>query len=149
MRIIPLMLLALFAAFPNATTAAEAGSTRVRALLVIASNQPGGSDSRLSAYEPTLRRILRFESYRLVGEGSASVAPAGKASIRLGQGHSLALENQRADGRGGSRLQLGWQQGGRSLMNTGVALRPGVPAVLGGPSTGKEGEVWAVIVIAE
>jgi hypothetical protein len=33
-------------------------------------------------------------------------------------------------------------------MNTGLALRPGVPAVLGGPSNGNGG-VWAVILVAE
>jgi hypothetical protein len=34
-------------------------------------------------------------------------------------------------------------------MSTGLTLQPGRPAVLGGPSTGKDGEVWAVIVVAE
>ena len=32
-------------------------------------------------------------------------------------------------------------------MNTGLSLRPGVPAVLGGPSTGHKSEVYAVILI--
>ena len=40
-----------------------------------------------------------------------------------------------------------WSAGGRTLMNTGLSLRPGVPAVLGGPSTGNKGEVYAVILI--
>ena len=30
---------------------------------------------------------------------------------------------------------------------TGLSLRPGVPAVLGGPSTGNQGEVYAVILV--
>ena len=143
MRIIQLILLAGFALLPRFAIGAEPGAARVHALLVIASNQKGETDGRLSAYEPTMRRVLRFESYRLVGEGSANLAGAGKASINLGRGHSLQLESS-----GGGRLQVNWQEGGRPLINTGLVLT-GKPAVLGGPSTGKDGEVWAVIVVAE
>lgn len=140
MRLIPLFLLLAFSlVLPrSAALAAEGGHAHVEALLVIASNQRGESDERLSSYEPTLRRILRFESYRLAGEGSADVA--GKATINLGHGHSLELES-------GGSLRVNWKEGGRSLMNTGISPRSGVPVVFGGPSTGKEGEVWAVIII--
>jgi hypothetical protein len=55
---------------------------------------------------------------------------------------------EKSDGKG-VRLKVNWQEGRRSLMNTGLALRPGVPAVLGGPANGKEGEVWAVILVAD
>jgi hypothetical protein len=119
----------------------------VRALLVVASNQPGESDSRLAPYEPTLRRILRFETYRLAGEDGASLSAPGSAELSLGRGHQLQLEADRNEGRA-SRVRVRWQESGRSLINTGLALRPGVPVVLGGPSTGKGGEVWAVIIIA-
>ena len=128
--------------------AAGAGQANVRALLVLASNQSGASDARLSAYEPTLRRILRFESYKLVGEGGAALAGAGRASVKLGRGHTVELETEKSDGKG-VRLKVNWQDGGRSLMNTGLVLRPGVPAVLGGPASGKGGEVWAVILVAD
>ena len=143
MRIIQLILLAAFTLLPGPATAADSGSARVHALLVIASNQKGESDARLAAYEPTMRRVLRFESYRLAGEGSVTVSATGKASVNLGRGHSLQLESS-----AGGRLQVNWQEGGRLLINTGLVLS-GKPAVLGGPSTGKEGEVWAVIVIAQ
>jgi hypothetical protein len=131
-----------------AAFAAAGGSGTVRAILVLASNEKGASDGRLAAYEPTLRRILRFESYKLVGEGSAALAGAGKASVKLGRGHSVELEAEKSDGKG-VRLKVNWQDGGRSLMNTGLVLRPGVPAVLGGPANGKGGEVWAVILVAD
>jgi hypothetical protein len=141
MRIIKLIALALLV-FSSSAFAAE-----VRGILVIASNQSGESDARISDYVPTLRRILRFESYRVAGEGSASVSAPGKASLSLGRGHALKIEADKSDG-SDVRLRVQWQDGSRSLMNTGLSLRPGVPAVLGGPSTGKEGEVWAVILIA-
>jgi hypothetical protein len=148
MRIIQLLFLATLLILPRGAAAADGGATRVRAVLVIASNQKGEADPRLASYEPTLRSMLRFESYRFVSEGSTSIASSsGKAAINLGRGHSLELDAP--GGRGGNvRLQLNWQEGGRSLMNTGLSLQPGKPAVLGGPSTGKAGEVWAVIVIA-
>jgi hypothetical protein len=146
MRIIHFMFLVAFLALPRATFAAD-GTIGVRALLVLASNQRGESDPRLSAFEPNLRRMLRFESYRLAGEGSAELGSLGKGTANLGHGHSLQLENEKSDG-GVIRLRVNWLAGGRSLINTVLALRPGVPAVLGGPSSGKEGEVWAIILIA-
>jgi hypothetical protein len=148
MRIIQLMFLAaLLLVSRTAAFSAEGDQARVRAILVIASNDKGGTDARLAAFEPTLRRLLRFESYRLVGEGSATLSVPGKSNVNLGRGHSLELEAEKSDGKG-VRLRVGWENNGRSLMNTGLALRPGVPAVLGGPSSGKEGEVWAVILVA-
>lgn len=128
--------------------AAGGGHGNVRALLVLASNEKGASDGRLAAYEPTLRRILRFESYKLVGEGAAALSGAGKTGVKLGRGHVVELEPEKPEGKG-VRLKVNWLDGGRSLMNTGLALRPGVPAVLGGPANGKGGEVWAVILVAD
>lgn len=148
MRIIHfLFLAALLALSPTLAFSAEGEPASVRALLVIASNEKGGTDSRLAAYEPTLRRILRFDSYRLAGEGSAGLAVPGNASVNLGRGHVLDLAAEKSEGKG-LRLRVRWEDGGRSLMNTGLVLRSGVPVVLGGPSTGREGEAWAVIIIA-
>jgi hypothetical protein len=58
----------------------------------------------------------------------------------------LQISSDRADG-SGIHVGVRWQAGGRSLMNTRLVLRPGVPAVLGGPSTGSGDEVYAVILI--
>lgn len=115
------------------------------AMLVTASREPGPSDPRLKPYEATLRRILRFESFRLQGQGRAALAVPGEGQLSLGSGHQLRVETEPG---GGARVQVEWREGGRSLMRTGLVLRPGVPAVLGGPGTGQSGEVFAVIVIA-
>lgn len=146
MRIIQLMFLAALLVVSR-SAAVAADSANLRAMLVIASNEKGGSDPGLSAYATTLRRILRFESFRLAGQGSANLPMPGKAEVNLGRGHSLDLEADKSEGRG-VRVRVRWEGDGRSLMNTGLVLQPGVPAVLGGPSTGKEGEVWAVILVA-
>src|SRR6185295_2922561 len=101
---------------------------------------------RLASYEPTLRRILRFDSYRSLGEGSTSLAVPARGQISLGKGHQLEIETERSDG-SSIHLKVRWTAAGQTLMNTGLVLRRGVPAVLGGPGTGKGGEVYAVILI--
>lgn len=133
----------LFAGLLVQAHAAERAS--IRGILVSASNAKGQSDGRLAAYEPTLRRILRFESYRYLGEGSTSLDVPAQGGLSLGQGHRLEIETESASDKA-VRVKVSWLDGNRVLMETGLALRPGVPAVLGGPSRG-EGEVYAVIVI--
>lgn len=125
----------------------EAGTVALRGVLVAASATPGPTDERLRPYEATLRRILRFESFRYLGAGATTVGTPAQGTVLLGQGHRLDLTTEAA-GNGGYRVQLHWLDRGQSLMRTGLILRPGVPAVLGGPARG-DGEVYAVIVIAE
>ena len=130
----------------SATHAAE--SARIQGILISASNDKGETDRRLSAYEPTLKRILRFESYHFIGEDSASLSVPESGHLSIGEEHQLEVTAESADGKG-IHVRVRWTQGGRTLMNTGLSLRPGVPAVLGGPSTGKKGEVYAVILIGK
>jgi hypothetical protein len=145
MRLISRLLL-LAGLLIAASPLAAAERLDLTAMLVTASREPGPSDPRLKPYEATLRRILRFESFRLQGQGRAALAVPGEGQLSLGSGHQLRLETE--PGGGGARVQVEWSEGGRSLMRTGLVLRPGVPAVLGGPGTGQSGEVFAVIVIA-
>jgi hypothetical protein len=124
--------------------AAERAS--LQGILITASNEAGQTDRRLSAYEATLRRILRFESFRFQGEDSTSLEVPASGSLSVGDGHTLEVTTERRDGNA-IHAKVRWTAGGRTLMNTGLVLRPGVPAVLGGPSTGHKGEVYAVILI--
>lgn len=128
------------------TGLARAERTTIDGILITASNTPGQTDRRLAPYEATLRRILRFESFRQVGSGRAAVDIPAKARFAIGNGHELELETESSDGKA-VHVKVRWSAQGRTLMNTGLALRPGVPAVLGGPSTGNKGEVYAVILI--
>jgi len=122
-----------------------ADSISARGILVAASNEKRESDSRLAPYEPTLRRVLRFESYRQLGAGSARVEAPGDATMSLGQGHRLELsvESMKGDQ---IRARVRWLDGDRTLMNTVLVLHRGVPAVLGGPPRGND--VLAVILVA-
>jgi hypothetical protein len=138
-----LALLAL--ALAGVALTSRAAEASVQGILITASNQPGETDRRLAPYEPTLRRILRFESYHYVGEDSASVAVPASGTLSVGDGHQLEITTEKADGRS-VHVKVRWTSGGRTLMNTGLALRAGVPAVLGGPAKGN-GEVYAVILI--
>ena len=144
---IPLLALLLFAPMAASLHAASNDQVSVRAILVSASKEPGKSDGRLSAYESTLRRILRFESFQQLGSGRGRAAVPGEGSVSVGQGQSLQFVTESSqDDR--LRVKLTWKGGGRTFMRTGLVLRPGVPAVLGGPSQ-KNGNVYALIVIAE
>ncbi len=144
-RLTFLGLLTLIAGFAANARAAEHVS--VQGILISASNDHGASDRRLAQYEPTLRRLLRFESYKFLGDDSASVSGAEKGHLSLGEGHELEITPE-AGGGGGVKLRVHWSKGGRTLMNTGLLLRPGVPAVIGGPSTGNKNEVYAIILIS-
>jgi len=143
----PIRLMFLFAALAGSLASTHAAEhARIQGILISASNDRGKTDQRLAAYEPTLRRILRFESYRFIGDDSASLAVPASGQLSIGEGHRLEVATESADAKG-IHLRVRWTQGGQTLMNTGLVLHAGVPAVLGGPSTGKKGEVYAVIVI--
>jgi hypothetical protein len=141
-----LRLALLLALLGGLTLSARAEGASIQGILLSASNEPGQTDRRLAPYEPTLRRILRFESYRFLGNDSASLDVPASGNLALGDGHELEVTTERSDGKA-IHVKVRWTAGGRTLMNTGLSLRPGVPAVLGGPSTGNKDEVYAVILV--
>lgn len=142
-----LLLLLGFLAAPS-LRALAAERVQLHAFLITASNErTGRSDPRLARYEPTLRRLLRFESFEYQGSDRGDIAAHGSTTLMVGQGHELTIEA----GDNPYHLRVRWAAniGERTLMNTGVTLRPGVPAVLGGPPTGRSpGEVYAVFIVA-
>ena len=121
------------------TRAAE--SVTVKGILISASNESGESDRQLAAYVPNLRRILRFESFRYLGEDSASLAVPAKGELSLGEGQRMELATESADGKT-VLLKVRWG----SVRHEYVLQRGGI-TVLGGSSTGKKGEVFAVILV--
>ena len=134
-----ILLLASLAGLFSAARAAEA--VAVHGILISASNESGQSDRRLAAYEPNLRRILRFESFRFLGEDSASLAVPAKGALSLGEGQQVELATESSDGKT-VLLKVRW--GG---VRHEYVLQRGGTTVLGGPSTGKKGEVYAVILV--
>ena len=140
-------LLLLLVALPGLFSAARAAEhTRIHGILISASNSHGETDRRLAAYEPTLKSILRFESYRFLGDDSATLAGPESGHLSLGYEHQLEVVTESSDGKG-IHVRVRWTLGGRTLMNTGLVLRSGVPAVLGGFPTGSKGEVYALILV--
>jgi hypothetical protein len=147
---LPFLLLCAFgllAATALSATAAE--RVKLHAFLITASNERGGRhDPRLADYEPTLRRLMRFESFAYQGSDRGDIAAGETTTLLVGQGHELTIEATDNP----YRLRVRWSAnvGERTLMNTGITLRPGVPAVLGGPPTGRvAGEVYAVFIVAK
>lgn len=134
-----ILLLASLAGLAAHSHAAEA--VNVRGLLVAGSNEPGDSDPRLAAYIANLRRILRAESFRLVGEDSTSLAVPASSELSLG-GQSVQLATESADGKI-VLLRARWGSARQDI----VVQRGGGTTLLVGPG-GKNGEVRAVILIA-
>jgi hypothetical protein len=104
------LLLGAFLA-PSAALAAEGAS--VRAILIRATNEKGPSDPRLKPYEAELQRNLVFSSFRFVNEVPSSVAAGGKATLQLGGGHRLELENEKD----GLRAKMLWRNGTTQSLN--------------------------------
>ena len=132
---------ALLFALAGALLASPARAGTLHAVLLIASPKPGPTDPRLAAYEVPMKRVLRFNSYIFQGSDTATIGQNTRAELVIGQGHELVVET----GENPLALRIRWAAGG---LNTGITVRPGVPVVLGGSSTGKNnGEVYAVILM--
>lgn len=146
MRLIPLILAFVFIHATLAPRGAAADGASVQALLISASNQKGASDPRLSDYESTLRRNLPFDTFRLSGQGTATVTAGGRAGIALARGHRLELTSEPGGGPG-IHLKVQWLNGNATVMSTSLTLKPGIPAVLGRRG-GDDSEVPVVLLIA-
>jgi hypothetical protein len=133
------LLLASLAGLASGLRAAE--SVSVRGILVAASNEPGESDSRLSTYVPNLRRIMHSESFRMLGEDSASLAVPAKGNLSLG-GQGVQLSTESADGKT-VLLHARWGAAQQDYM----IQRSGGTLLLVGPSD-KKGNTQAVLLIA-
>lgn len=136
-----LLAAALLASVPTLLSAAGRGTTSVHAIMIVASNEKGRSDPKLAPYEANLRRILRFESYRAVAEGSAAVPAGGEATVTLTRGHRIELKGE------GAAVRATWFDGDRKVI--ALTLPAGKPSVLGGPAWGNKGEVCAVIIVPQ
>jgi hypothetical protein len=109
--------------------------------MIVGSNDKGKSDPKLAAYEGNLKRILRFESYRAVAEGSAVVAAGGSGSVALARGHRIELKSE------GGAVRATYFDGGKKV--AAATLPPGRPTILGGPAWNEKGDVCAVIIVPQ
>jgi hypothetical protein len=144
MKTLRFLLTALVLGLAAAGSAATARAETLQAVLLTASPEKGPTDPRLATWEVTLKRVLRFNSYTYQGSDTVAVGANTRESMIIGQGHELFVET----GSSPLSVRIRWTSGGRLMMNTGLTVRPGIPAVLGGPSTGNApGEVYAVILV--
>lgn len=124
---------------------AAGDSARVSVILVEAGNGEGGIDGALRPYAGTLQRLFRFNSYQQLSKGTLRLDVPGTGSVGLAGGQRLTLKAGEA-GRG-LMAELTWERGGKRLLHTRIQLRPGSPAVLGGPSTGKGGNYLLILTL--
>jgi hypothetical protein len=106
-----------------AATAAQAGSS-LTVRLVEASNSGTGASAGLNDVVPVLKRSLAFSSYRLVASAGFRL-PAVLQTRDVG-GYSVTCMGSQ------ERLEITVTRGGQVMLNTQVALRDGIPLILGG-----------------
>ncbi|MBA4138102.1 MAG: hypothetical protein C0518_12370 [Opitutus sp.] len=144
MKTLRFLLTALVLGAALAASATTARAESLHAVLLTASPEKGPTDPRLASWEVTLKRVLRFNSYTYQGSDTGTINAGSRESLMIGQGHELFVEA----GSSPLSVRIRWTAAGRTFMSTGLVLRPGIPAVLGGPSTGDApGEVYAVILV--
>ena len=139
----PLLLLILLTLFAGLSAQVAEGSASVQVILVQASNQEGGVDRALKPYAGNLERLFRFKSYRQSSRQTLRLDTPGEGSVSLAGGQVLTIRSD-AGSKGSLKAEISWKRGSKSLLHTRINLRPGSPAVLGGPRS-KDG-TWLLIL---
>jgi len=147
MRIKSFILAAVIATFALALPARAAESTSIHALLIMASNKKAPGDPKVAPYEAELQRNFPESSFRLVGEGSASVSGTTPAKIDLSQGNRLEFASEKRES-DGIHLKVRWTTGNKNDINGSFVLQPGIPLVLL-RRPADDGEVPIILVIAK
>lgn len=114
---------------------AEAGVRNFEAQLIRASNDSAPLNYKLDRVVPKLRKVFKFQSYDLIGEGSGSINVPGSGTIDLGKGHSLEM-SVKGDKGDTYKAEIRWMKGGSVQFTTGARLSHGEPLVLAGPKDG-------------
>lgn len=136
----------LLALLSSAASAQSADSVQLQATLIRASNDGNGTDRALLPFEPTLKRLFKYDSYELRNRSAAKVSLPGQARMNLGNGHHLEIGAQAAAS-DKVRFRIRWFQADDLLVNTTVVASRDRPTVLGGPSTEDvQGSLLLVVV---
>lgn len=119
-------------------------SVQVNVTLITASSEKGETDARLAPYADNLKRMLRFESFGFLGQGTTRIQMPGTGEVSLPQGNAVKLQAAHY-GAGAVWLRVIWMEGDRERLNVVYARwERGKPLILGGAGAG--GENLAIIV---
>lgn len=116
------------------------------AMLILANNDGAPLDRRLDQFGNTLRRLFKFEYFKRIGGGQATVNLPSEFTIDLGEGHSLKVK---ATGKGDRiHAEVNWVGDGKSLLRTTVSVKRGAPAILGGvPDKARKGTLIVTLTL--
>ena len=138
--------LALLAMTAVPITVLGAESTSVTGILILATNDARETDSRLKSYEPTLRRLFKFQGYKQIGRSRTSIKIPGEGLLNFGN-ERLVIKTT-GNGNGSVRAKVQWLRGSKSMINTTVRMQPGVPTLLGGPRQDRgDGNLIVILVV--
>lgn len=120
----------MLAVFATVSVADSGRPVTLEAKMILASNDPAPIDPRMERIDFQLRRILRFETFRLLGEGQVMLGLPGSGQIDLGEGNHLEIS---ATGQPGKvRAQVQWVKDGSPVVNTAVSIKGDGFVILGG-----------------
>ena len=128
-------------------TVLGAESTSVTGILILATNDAGETDSRLKSYEPTLRRLFKFQGYKQVGRSRTSIEIPGEGVLNFGK-ERLVIKTT-GNGSGSVRAKVQWLRGSKSMINTTVRMQSGVPTLLGGSKQDGGNRNLIVVLVAD
>jgi hypothetical protein len=102
----------------------------VKAVMILASDEPAPIDPRLERIEFRLRRIFKFEHYLHFGEASAVLTNSSSVTMDLGHGYQVEVTTSKRKKR--VRTRVRWVKDDATLVDTSVFLKKNVPTILGG-----------------
>jgi hypothetical protein len=139
--------LVLFALVTGLVQAQASGRASIRVILITTATDSGVTDGQLQEFQAALQQSLRAQAFHFVGDKSVVLGIPATTELALGAGHVAVVSTDANDGKI-VKIKLRWMADGRPVMNTPLALRAGLPAVINGPFTNKKrGETYALIVI--
>ncbi len=138
--IIAILLLAFSVVIQQAHAQIDRSSAKIELILVAASNQDRGVDKALKPYAGNLKRLFRFDSYQQISRSTATLQLPGQADVQLPQGNRLKIDASATAN--GITADLNWSAGIHARLN----LKPGTPAVLGGPRIKGSDSTYLLIV---
>lgn len=128
-------------------TQLHAATSSINVVMIHGSNQNAEVHPRLKQYERNLKRIFKYTSYDLKGNGNTSVNLPGNSSINIGNGHSVQVRAEPSNG-GKIKLTVVWAKSGRKLINTTMNVSRGHPTILGGPAARDGNGKLMLLIIA-
>lgn len=125
--------------------AVDVSAATLRARLIRASQNDGGSDARLEDLRPKLAKVFGFSHYHQLGDKRAPLRPDRLERINLGKGFVVFARDRGAQPGGRTAVELEWYSGKVAISKQSLMLRPGQLIFIKGPEVGSD---WILLSVS-